>query len=245
LTVTPNGKRAYLAYLEAGFMVADTSDFAAARKNPKVRLVTPPKNAPSWADTIGPGAHSAAPLFDKDYVLVTDEVYGEALRALDSGGCPWGWVRMLDVRRPHKPKVVAHYKLPQNDPDYCTTDIPRPSSSYSAHNPTLTDHVALVTWHAGGLQAMDISNPRRPRELASWRPEPLLFVQQEDPALSAAQDKVVTWSFPIVQDGLIYLTDVRNGLYILKYDGPYERELKRIDFLEGNSNLGDARRFAR
>lgn len=245
LTITPDGRRAYLAYLEAGFLVADTSDFARAKKKPRVKLITPPKNAPSWAGAIGPGAHSAAPLFDKDYVLVTDEVYGEALRALDSGGCPWGWIRMLDVRRPHKPKVVAHYKLPQNDPDYCTSDVPRPSSSYSAHNPTLTEHLALVTWHAGGLQALNISKPAKPAEAAAFKPEPLLYVEQEDPALSAGQDKVVTWSYPIVQDGLVYLTDVRNGLYILRYKGPYQREISSLDFLEGNSNLGDARRLAR
>ena len=245
LSVSPDGRRAYLSYLEAGFFVADTSDFARKEKKPRVRLITPPKNAPSWADEIGPGAHSAVPLFGKDYVFVTDEVYGEALRALDSGGCPWGWVRMLDIRKPHKPKVRAEYKLPQNKDDYCTTDIPRPSSSYSAHNPTLTKNIALVTWHAGGLQAVDISKPAKPAELASFKPDPLLYVQQEDPALSAGQDKVVTWSYPVIQDGLVYFTDVRNGLYIVKYKGPHQREISRANFLEGNSNLGDAVRLWR
>ncbi|MDQ4143051.1 MAG: hypothetical protein M3198_04765 [Actinomycetota bacterium] len=240
LTVSPDGKRAYLAYLEAGFLVADTTDFARAEKKPRVRLITPPKKAPNWAEEIGPGAHSAAPLFGSDYVLVTDEVYGEALRPLDSGGCPWGWTRMLDVRKPQKPKVVAQYKLPQNDPDYCTRDVPRPSSSYSAHNLTLTEHLAFVTWHSAGLQAIDISRPQKPAESASFKPDPPLLVQQEDPALSAGQDKVVMWSFPIIQDGLIYVVDVRNGLYILKYRGPYEKEVARLGFLEGNSNLGAA-----
>ena len=245
LTVTPDGRRAYLAYLEAGFFVADTSDFARNERKPHVRLITQPKNAPSWAGTIGPGAHSAVPLFGKDYVFVTDEVYGEALRALDSGGCPWGWVRMLNVNKAQKPKIKAHYKLPQNDPDYCTTDVPRPSSSYSAHNPTLTKNIALVTWHAGGLQAVDISKPAKPAKLASFKPDPLLYVEQEDPALSAGQDKVVTWSYPVVQDGLVYFTDVRNGLYIVKYKGPHQREIARARFLEGNSNLGDAVRLWR
>jgi hypothetical protein len=51
------------------------------------------------------------------------------------------------------------------------------------------------------------------------------------------------WSFPIVSDGLIYVVDVRNGLYILRYTGPRAGELDRISFLEGNSNLGDAVRI--
>ena len=48
------------------------------------------------------------------------------------------------------------------------------------------------------------------------------------------------WSYPIIKDGLIYVVDVRNGLYILKYHGPFEAEVTAIRFLEGNSNLGEA-----
>ena len=246
LTVMPDGKRAYFGYLEAGFMVADTSDYTkASTKKPEVRLITPPANAPSWPEEVGPGAHSAVPLFGKPYALVTDEVYGEALRALDSGGCPWGWTRVIDVKDPVKPKVVAEYKLPQNDPDYCTTDAPRPSSSYSAHNPTVTENLAFLSWHAGGLQAIDVSKPTKPVQAAEFKPEPLLYVEQEDPALSAGQDKVVMWSFPIIQDGLIYVVDLRNGLYILDYNGPFEGEVSKVNFLEGNSNLGDALRLGK
>jgi len=43
-------------------------------------------------------------------------------------------------------------------------------------------------------------------------------------------------SYPVVKDGLIYVVDVRNGLYVLRYEGPYAAEL-RVEFLEGNSNL--------
>ena len=53
------------------------------------------------------------------------------------------------------------------------------------------------------------------------------------------------WSFPIIQDGLVYVVDVRNGLYILKYRGPHANEVNGVGFLEGNSNLGDTMRFAR
>ena len=52
------------------------------------------------------------------------------------------------------------------------------------------------------------------------------------------------WSYPIIKDGLIYVVDVRNGLYILKYHGPFEQEVTEIRFLEGNSNLGEAQIWA-
>jgi hypothetical protein len=61
--------------------------------------------------------------------------------------------------------------------------------------------------------------------------------------LSSGIDKVVVWSYPVIKDGLIYVVDVRNGLYVLKYTGPFANEVTSTDFIEGNSNLGDALRF--
>jgi hypothetical protein len=52
------------------------------------------------------------------------------------------------------------------------------------------------------------------------------------------------WSFPVISDGLIYVTDIRNGLYILRYRGRHRRQVSEIEFLEGNSNLGDMGRLA-
>ncbi len=48
------------------------------------------------------------------------------------------------------------------------------------------------------------------------------------------------WSYPVIEDGLIYVVDLRNGLYILEYEGPHQQEVADIKFLEGNSNQGDA-----
>ena len=240
--ISPDGKRGYLAHLVGGVGVIDTSKIAKGAKKPSVRIITAPDDAPRWD---GPGAHSSVPLFNKDYMLVTDEVYGEALRALGGHGCPWGWMRMVSISNPAKPKVVSDYRLPQNHQEFCTTDPPRPTSSYSAHNPTLTQNIAFISWHSGGLQAINISNPKKPTQLAEFLPEPVIGVIQEDPVLSSGPDKVVVWSYPIIKDGLIYVVDVRNGLYILKYKGAFEKEVNKVKFLEGNSNLGDTLRLDR
>ena len=42
----------------------------------------------------------------------------------------------------------------------------------------------------------------------------------------------------------IYVVDVRNGLYVLRYTGPGHRQVDGIGFYEGNSNLGLAQRLA-
>jgi hypothetical protein len=174
-------------------------------------------------------------------------VYGTF--TVGSFGWPWGWVRLIDVRNPATPGIVAEYKLPQNAPafqgspgDDAATER---FTAYSSHNPTALRHVVFAEWHSGGLQAIDVADPRRPRQDGWFSPTPLSSVANEDPALSGGPNKVVMWSFPIIKDGLIYAIDIRNGLYILRYTGPHRGEVKQVEFLEGNSNLGDAPQLAR
>ncbi len=242
LAVSPDGTKAYMSFLGGGFFMVDTSDFAKGVAKPKAKLITPIQNRVSWGD---PGVHSAVPFPGRDYVWTTDEVYGEIPILLAGHGCPWGWSRVVDVRDPEKPKVVAEYKLPQNTEEFCESQtdndpVRNATSSWAAHNPTLTRNLAILTWHSGGLQAVDLSNPAKPAQAAEFKPDPLPVVTQEDPALSSGRDKVVMWSYPVIKDGLIYVSDVRNGFFILRYKGPHEKEVSSIDFLEGNSNLGDA-----
>ena len=179
-------------------------------------------------------AHSAVKLFGKPYALITEEVYGL---------CPWGWARLIDITDEARPQFVSEYKLyPYNTIEHCaeTTYERYRFTSFSSHNPTLTKNLALITWHSGGLQVVSVENPLQPVKVAEFLPEPLPSVVTEDPALSSGADKVVMWSYPIIKDGLIYVVDIRNGLYILKYHGPFEEEVAAIRFLEGNSNLGEA-----
>lgn len=245
LGVSTDGRRAYLAFLGAGFLVLDTSEVAAGRKDPRMELLTPPENRARWSN---PGAHSAVKIPGKDAVLVTDEVYGDALDALGPHGCPWGWVRTIDIADETRPRVTAEYKVEQNHLEYCESGAgSNPAhttfTSYASHNPTLTPNLAMVSWHSGGLEAIDISDPAHPVRAGTYKPEPLPYVVTEDPALSLGPDKVVMWSYPVISEGLIYVVDLRNGLYIVRYTGPGSQEVSGIDFLEGSSNLGDALRF--
>lgn len=247
MTITPDGKRMHIAALGGGYLEADTSEVVAGKPKPSIRLITSMAKHPSWGD---PGAHSTVPFPGRDFVLTTDEVYGYIPGLLNDHGCPWGWMRIIDINDHVAPKVISEFKLQQNTQEFCDSPadndpVRNSTSSYAAHNPTLTPNVALITWHSGGLQAVDISDPKRPAQLAEFKPEPLVAVAQEDPALSSGHDKVVMWSFPIIYKGLVYVVDVRNGLYILEYDGPRETEIDKTSFLEGNSNLGQALKFAK
>lgn len=246
LSVSPDGERGYLAYLGGGFLMLDTSELASGESNPRVRLLTPVENRPRWGD---PGAHSAVPLPGGDYALTTDEVYGKFFGLLEEHGCPWGWTRIISTSEPQKPEVVSEYKVePYNTEDYCESVSPVEDNlrSFSSHNPTLTESLAFITWHSAGLQVVSVRNPHKPGQVAVFEPEPLKYVETEDPALGLGNhDKVIMWSYPIIYGGLIYVVDVRNGLYALRYRGPHAAEVSRTDFLEGNSNLGDALRLGK
>jgi hypothetical protein len=257
MTPSADGTRTYLAYLRGGFGVLDTSKVARNQVPPGTveslndDLLTPAP-FPTWGT--GPHceghtpagcaeSHSAVPLPGRPYAFTIDEVYGTF--TVPSFGWPWGWMRTWKVTRPQQPRLLAEYKILQNTTAYTPAPGENEFNSYSSHNPTPTRHLIFDAWHSGGLQAVDVANVARPRQAGWFSPTPLETVANEDPALSVGPNKVVMWSFPIIRDGLVYVVDIRNGLYVLRYTGRHAREVSRIRFLEGNSNLGDALRLAR
>jgi hypothetical protein len=227
LGVSADGTRAYLAHLGGGFGILDTSEVARARPEPKLNLVTPPDAVLRWS----PGPHSAIEVPGTSLVLTTDEVYGGA------GACPWGWVRLIEVADPRHPRLAGELRTEHNQVPACNA-APRSSAySFSSHNPTVAGEIALVTWHGAGLVAASLSGGRL-APLAAFLPDPIGRVATEDPRLTAGPVRVAMWSTPVVSAGLIYVVDVRNGLYVLRYQGPGADALARTTFREGNSNLG-------
>ena len=246
LSVSNDGSTAYFALLTGGFAVVDVSDFAEGAANPQPKRITLNEARPHWdtdpSAATSPGAHSAIKLWDKNWAWVSDEVYGTF--TAPGHGCPWGWARMIDISDPIAPTIEGEYRLAENFESTCDNWNP-PKTSYSAHNPTHTPHIVFTTWHSGGLQAVSVEDPDDPYQLAEFFPEPLAEVMLEDPRLSSDPDtgrneKVVMWSYPVIHNGVIWVVDLRNGLYALKYNGPFEREVQHIRFLEGNSNQGNA-----
>jgi hypothetical protein len=207
-----------------------------------------------------PNSHSAVQVPSRKLALTTDEVYGTF--TLDNQGCRWGWPRLIDVSDPSHPFIKSEFLLDQNQLGFCgsanDTAVSEFTRSFSTHNPTVLQDVALIDWHSNGFQVIDISDASNPVQGGFFRPTPIPVVANEDPALSAGpattvpqllnpdvndpdfKTKVVFWSYPIIKDGLIYVIDVRNGLFILQYTGPHADEVESIEFFEGNSNLGDA-----
>ncbi len=255
--VTDDGSRTYLA-MEAGqFLILNTSALTKPTTSGTVislngDLLTQPTNRPVWGQTPAdpsavplncknacPNGHSAVRIPDRDLVLTTDEVYGTYTN--DSAGCPWGWARLIDVSNEAHPKIVGEFTTAQTTSSFCSSaqydKRTALYTSYSSHNPTVVRDLAVVAWHSSGLQIIDTSDAAHPKQAGYFSPQPIEHVAIEDPALGRGQSKVIMWSYPIIKDGLIYVVDIRNGLYILRYAGPHADEISSVKFLEGNSNL--------
>jgi hypothetical protein len=223
VSVSLDGSKLFLSHQLSGLLVGDLTAL------PAITLMTPPANALDFSPPGMIGPHSAVEVPGRNLLVVTEEVYPPPYGT----GCPWGTMRIADVADPLAPVLVGEYGLPENDPALCTTAFDR--IAYTAHNATATANLAFVTWYAGGLQVIDLADPTLPEQLVELRPEPLPAVGIEDPALGGVP--VEMWSYPIIKDGLIYVVDSRNGLYVLRYTGPHAEEVEAEDFLEGNSNL--------
>jgi hypothetical protein len=246
LDMSLDGTRAYLAHWGGGVVVVDTSDLAANLPNPEITRITPPEKAPIWPNV---GAHAIDKVFGRPLVIAGDEVYGTASQGIapffdkQVQGCPWGWIHLIDVSDQEEPLHVGEYMIHENTAAFCETpESQEPRASFSSHNITALRNLALVTWYAGGVRAVDISDPASPNTAGFFVPVPLSSAATEDPATTAGIHKIAMWSFPIIRNGLIYVADVRNGLYVLRYTGPHAKEVKNIHFLEPNSNVGSATR---
>ena len=262
--VSTDGTRAYLA-MEAGqFLILNTTALTKPTTPGTVLslnddLLTKPVDRPVWGQTppdpravpnhcpsACPNGHSAVKVPGRALALTTDEVYGTYTDP--SAGCPWGWGRLIDISDEAHPRIVGEFKSPYDEQSFCTSPYAAQQerfTSYSSHNPTVLPDLAIVAWHSEGLQFTDISDAAHPVRAGWYDPPTLDTVATEDPALGRGPNKVIVWSYPVIKDGLIYVVDVRNGLFIIRFTGPHAGEVGAIKFLEGNSNLGDAARLDR
>ncbi|MDQ1704723.1 MAG: hypothetical protein QOF18_1089 [Frankiaceae bacterium] len=244
LAVSDDGTRAFMATWDWGYYELDTSLFA----NPAPGGVGLAKPVGIGHFDDGHNVHSAVPFAGKrPYVFTTQEEYANA-----GHGCPFGTVRLAKLGSDGGATQVGEFKLPENDPKKCGTK----NGTFSSHNPTLFPHVALMTWYAGGLRAVDLTDPAHPFEDGAYVPKPSFTPKLRDarlffpakstpgtlptdttkPGSSAPPWTGAMWSYPVVQNGLIYVVDIDLGLYILRYTGPHAAEVRKAAFVEGNSS---------
>jgi hypothetical protein len=228
VSVSDDGKTAYLSTWDFGLIVADTSTLAAGSPGAVV-----PASAPLQYDG---NVHGAVKVPGKPYAILVEEGYATTDDLVTGkGGCPFGWMRVADLSNPALPTLTGgQFKLREND---CAAAREK-NGTFTSHNQTVFPDVAFLPWYSGGLRAIDISNPKAPVEAGAFVPKNEFEPDQRDARLyfsGADRWNGAMWSYPVVQNGLIYVVDIDLGLYILRYTGKWSNEVKQAPFVEGNS----------
>ncbi|MHB8513018.1 MAG: LVIVD repeat-containing protein [Actinomycetota bacterium] len=253
ISLSPDGTKAYVSQWDGGFFTLDASTFAQAK--PKGALLPlGAQSIPLFALTAPGNAHSAVAIPGTNDIVGGDEIY------VTTDGCPFGWMHIFDQgNQTTPPSEIAQFRLPENQANQCSGVFAGDRNSagqkvdgtFTMHNQTVTDRYVLTSWYGGGLRAIDISNPASPQEAGFFVPKPVATTASipdtTAPIYGAGTDSssapwwVSTWSYPIIRNGYIYVSDVRNGLYILQATAGSDlaNDLAKYKFLEGNSNLGD------
>jgi hypothetical protein len=228
LSVSDDGTRAYLGTWDYGFYVADTTTLAMQSPGAVVPIGAP-------ATYLG-NVHGGVKVPGKPYAVLVQEGYaGVFTPGVATSGCPFGWLRMVDISVENAPQLTGgEFKLREND---CESSK-KLNGTFTSHNQTVFPDVALVPWYGGGLRAVDISDPKAPAEAGAFVPKPEFTPEFRDNRLYFTAGNRWTgalWSYPVVQNGLIYVVDIDLGLYILKYTGKWSNEVKQAAYVEGNS----------
>ena len=220
VALAADGARGFASTLHAGMGVFDASTITGAGPIAPTMITSGAGFVnPCTAAHVGCITHSAVEVPGRPLAVVTYE----------NEGVPEGWMDVVDVADPVTPRIVGTWHHPRAgeplSPDLGTF-------GYGPHDPTTTAHLAVVSWYRAGLMVFDLSDPAHPTPVATFEPTAIAATNQQ------LWGRVAFVSYPIIKDGLIYVLDGRNGLYVLRYTGPYHDELDGVRFLEGNSNRG-------
>jgi hypothetical protein len=246
-TVSADGKRMYVAQLNGGFFIMDTSALTSGapcdvqadvpptpdnpfgvNPNACLKKLHPDPNARmNYRPPFGMSpTHSAYKVPGRPYAIVSDEP--------DPGPCPWSWFRVvfIDGERGYGtpptlfhadlfPTILSAFQIPENDVEKCAENTAKfPGANFSAHKSLVFKDLVFVAWTAAGVRAIDISNPGTPFEAGFFFNSTVHETQGGliDPELSIT-------NHPVMRDGLLYGLDTNSGLYILKYTGPHSEDL--------------------
>jgi hypothetical protein len=187
------GGRAYCGWWDAGLVILDVT-------NPRQPTLVSHLEFGAEQST---ATHTALPVPGRDVLVVTDEQLATDCQGMQTR------VRVVDIADERQPHVIAEFPVPEGD--FCArggrfgphnVHEMRPGSLHSS------DEI-YVTWFNAGLRVVNIADPRQPREVAYFVPDP-------PPGRSSIQFNDVL----VDGDGLVYVTDrFTGGLYILERTG--------------------------
>jgi hypothetical protein len=215
------GDKLFASFWSAGEQFLDISDPAAPR------LIG---QTPYRAEDLYRGAHSG--WFNEDETLFIQN--DEAMQAVGNGGqTTWTFQRVFDTSSLQRPKLLSTFAtesaVPGKDGRVATDGV------YSVHNAVIKGDLEYVAWYSDGVRVVDLSDPRRPEEVASFTPPPSGPRQTAATARGGRRDMPMVWGVYPWKD-LVLASDMNSGLWVIRVtlDG------KRADQAGSGSGSGSA-----
>jgi len=160
-----------------GLIILDTSDVAAHKPNPQVRIVS----TFFWKD--GGQAQQTLPvtIAGKPYVIFTQEVgSGGSGPAARASACaqnlpPFGFTKIVDISDEKHPVLASNLMLQVHDPMYCAVTLPEATNSfvYDSHYCNVDNQhdarLLVCSYFEAGIRAFDIRDPFNPKEVAYYK----------------------------------------------------------------------------
>jgi hypothetical protein len=172
MTLSDDGNRAYIADPTGGDMlILDTSEIQARKPNPQAREIS----RLTWRSASIPQNAIPITVHKKPYVLEFDEYTAGTSGGGDNNAVGAG--RIIDISDERKPHVVSNLRLQVNQPaDHAAASgdpgAQSPVQGYAGHYcnvPTQVDpKIVACSFIASGLRVFDISDLKRPKEIAYY-----------------------------------------------------------------------------
>jgi YVTN family beta-propeller protein len=216
-TLSDDGNRGYVAGLNTGLMVLDTSQIQARRPNPQVTTISTLR----WPVMTIPQVAIPVRLGGKPALVEVDEFSTDAQNSSfpAANGQIVGAARIIDISDEKAPKVMSDMRLEVNQPEHRAEIAGDPGASspvqgYAAHycNVPQEDDPPIVacSFINSGLRVFDIRDPYHPREVAYFvaPPSPSPSGERSDYAMSKP-------SFDVARHEVWY-ADGNSGLYAVR-----------------------------
>ena len=156
------------------------------------------------------GAHSG--WFNQDETLFVQN--DEAMLPVGSGSrATWTFQRVYDTSSLAQPRLLSTFAteaaVPGTDGRVGTDGV------YSVHNAVIEGDLEYASWYSDGVRVVDLSDPARPREIASFVPPSPSPRQTAAPAQSGRRDMPVVWGVYPWKD-LVLASDMNSGLWVFR-----------------------------
>jgi hypothetical protein len=216
--VSNDGNRGYVAALNQGLIVVDTSQIQARRPSPQM----PEISRLDWPYRSVPQNNIPVTIRGRPFLVEVDEFSADEEGNLTpEGNSPHvGAARIIDISDERAPKVVSNLRLEVHQPKYRDQiggdpGAANPLQGYAGHYcgvPKQEDPgIVACSFILSGLRVFDIRDPHQPREVA-------YFVAPPAPSPVVAERTNYAMSRPAfdIARRTVWYSDGNSGLYAVR-----------------------------